>query len=366
MKWLRVLEGMDRRLFAVRLFHWLHIVEFDSARGRRAMKKATIAAMVWVGVGSGTTHTLAQGTAADYPQRPIRVVVGFPPGGATDILARILAERLAPTLGQSIVIDNRGGAGGTIAAAMVAKATPDGYTLMMVPSGPFTVSASTYQKLPYDTVRDFAGISLLAWVTNAIVVHSGSPVNTLQDLIRMAKEKPGEVSHASSGNGSLHHLAGEVFKRLTGTNMVHVPFKGGGPAVVAVAANQVTFGFSSVPSVMPLVQAKRLKVVVVTSRKRSAALPNVPTIAEAGVALPADLEMREWYGMLAPVKTPPAIVNKLNAEMVKIFRSPDVVKRLAEMGAEPAGSTPKEQSAQIAADVKTWAKIVKEAGVRVD
>jgi tripartite-type tricarboxylate transporter receptor subunit TctC len=329
------------------------------------MIKATVTAIACLSLGLGSSYALAQG-AADYPQRPIRIVVGFPPGGATDILARILAEQLAPTVGQSIVVDNRGGAGGTIAAAMVAKANPDGYTLMMVPSGPFTVSASTYEKLPYDTVKDFAGISLLAWVTNAMFVHSGSSVNTVQDLVRMAKEKPGQVSHASSGNGSLHHLAGEVFKRLTGTKMVHVPFKGGGPAVVAVAANEVTFGFSSVPSVMPLVQGKRLKVLAVTSRNRSAALPDVPTIAEAGVPLPADLEMREWYGMLAPARTPPAIVTRLNADMVKIFRRPDIGKRLAEMGAEPAGSTPKEQSAQIAVDVQTWAKVVKEAGIRAD
>ena len=330
------------------------------------MKKATIAAMVFASTGFITTHTLAQGVAADYPQRPIRILVGFPPGGATDILARILAGHLAPAWGQQVVVDNRGGAGGTVGASIAAKATPDGYTLMMVPSGPFTISVSTYENLPYDAVKDFAAISLLAWVTNAIVVPSVSPVRTLQDLIALAKEKPGQVTNASSGNGSLHHLAGEVFKRLTGTSMVHVPFKGGGPALVAVAANEVTFAFASVPSAMPLIQAKRVRPIVVTSLKRSTALPDVPTIAEAGVQLPAGLEMREWYGMLAPARTPPAIVSKLNAEMVKIFSRPDVQTRLAEMGAEPAGSSPKELAAQIASDVKTWAKVVKEAGVRAD
>lgn len=330
------------------------------------MKKLTIAALVLAGAGITTIDTLAQGTAADYPTRPIRVLVGFPPGGATDILARILAGHLASSWGQQVVVDNRGGAGGTLAASIAAKATPDGYTLMMVPSGPFTISVSTYEKLPYDAVKDFAAISLLAWVTNAIVINQASPVQTLQDLIRLAKEKPGQVTNGSSGNGSLHHLAGEVFKRLTGTNIIHVPFKGGGPMIVAVAGNEVTFAFASVPSAMPLIQAKRIRPLVVTSLKRSIALPDVPTIAEAGVPLPAGLEMREWYGMLAPARTPPAIVNKLNAEMVKIFRRPDVQARLNEMGAELAGSSPKELAAQIASDVKTWAAVVKEAGVRAD
>lgn len=331
------------------------------------MKRTTIAALVLAGAGISTAnHTFAQGAAANYPQRPIRVVVGFPPGGATDILARILSGHLASSWGQSVVVDNRGGAGGTVAADMVSKATPDGYTLMMVPSGPFTVSASTYDKLPYDTATGFAAISLLAWVTNAIVVPQASPINTLQDLIKLAKDKPGQVSNASSGNGSLHHLAGEVFKRLTGTTMVHVPFKGGGPALVAVASGEVTFAFASVPSAMPLIQAKRLKPIVVTSVKRSAALPDVPTIAEAGVPLPAGLEMREWYGMIAPLKVPEPIITKLNAEMIKIFRRPDVRAQLADMGAEPAGSTPQELATQIASDVKTWAKVVKEAGVRAN
>lgn len=331
------------------------------------MKTTTIAALLFTGAGvCAATGVFAQGAAANYPQRPIRVVVGFPPGGATDILARILSIHLASSWGQSVVVDNRGGAGGTLAADMVSKATPDGYTLMMVPSGPFTVSASTYDKLPYDTATGFAAISLLAWVTNAVVVPTSSPINSLQDLIKLAKDKPGQVSNASSGNGSLHHLAGEVFKRLTNTNMVHVPFKGGGPALVAVATGEVTFAFASVPSAMPLIQAKRLKPIVVTSVKRSDALPNVPTIAEAGVPLPAGLEMREWYGMIAPLKVPEPIINKLNAEMIKIFRRPDVRSQLADMGAEPAGSTAQELATQIANDVKTWAKVVKEAGVKAN
>ena len=331
------------------------------------MQRSMIAMMMIAGAGiTAASGALAQAAGTDYPQRPIRVIVGFPPGGATDILTRILAGHLTSSWGQQVVVDNRGGATGTVGAAIAAKASPDGYTLMMVPSGPYTISVSTYQDLPYDAVKDFAGISLLAWVTNVVVVPQASPLNTLQDLIRLAKEKPGQLTHGSSGNGSLHHLAAEVLKRITGTSMIHVPFKGAGPMLVALAGNEVTFAFTSAPSAMPLIQSKRLKALAVTSQKRLAALPNVPTIPEAGVALPAGLEIREWYGVLAPAKTPRAIIDKLNAEMVAIFRKPEVQARLTEMGAEFAGSSPAELDARLATDVRTWAKWVKEVGVRAD
>jgi tripartite-type tricarboxylate transporter receptor subunit TctC len=306
------------------------------------------------------------GSAANYPNRPIRLVVGFPPGGATDILARILSQHMPEYIGQPVVVDNRGGASGTIAAAMVAKAAPDGYTIMMVPSGPYTISASTYTNLPYDAVRDFAGVSLLAWVTNVIVVPQGSPVKTLQDLIRLAKEKPGQATFSSSGSGSLHHLAGEVMKRMTGTEMIHVPFKGAGPALAALAGNEVTFGFTSMPSAMPLINAKRLRPIAVTSEKRMSALPATPTMTEAGLPPPPGLDIREWYGVIVPAATPATIVNKLNVEMVKAYKRPDVQTRLTEMGADYVGSSPQALSKQLANDVRTWAKWVKDAGVRAD
>ena len=308
----------------------------------------------------------AQGSASDYPNRPIRLVVGFPPGGATDILARILSQHMPESIGQPVVVDNRGGASGTIAAAMVAKAAPDGYTIMMVPSGPYTISASTYTSLPYDAVRDFQGVSLLAWVTNVIVVGQASTAKSLQDLIRMAKEKPGHVTFSSSGSGSLHHLAGEVMKRLTGTEMIHIPFKGGGPALTALAGNEVTFGFASMPSAMPLINAKRIRPIAVTSEKRMSALPATPTMTEAGLPPPPGLDIREWYGVIAAAATPAPIVNKLNAEMVKVFKRPDVQTRLTDMGAEYVGSSPQALSKQLANDVRTWAKWVKEAGVKAD
>jgi tripartite-type tricarboxylate transporter receptor subunit TctC len=331
------------------------------------MTKKAIVAVLLAGVGFAAQHAHAQGgSVPKYPERPIRLVVGFPPGGATDILARILSQHMPESIGQPVVIDNRGGASGTIAAAMVAKAPPDGYTIMMVPSGPFTISVSTYKNLPYDAVRDFRGASLLAWVTNVIVVPQASSAKTLQDVIRMAKEKPGQVTFSSSGAGSLHHLAGEVLKGLTGTQMIHVPFKGGGPALAALAANEVNFGFTSMPSAMPLINAKRVRPIAVTSENRMSALPATPTMTEAGVPPPPGLDIREWYGVIVPAATPAPIVNKLNAEMVKVFKRPDVQKRLTEMGAEYVGSSPEALSKQIANDVKTWAKWVKEAGVRAD
>lgn len=331
------------------------------------MRTGCIVTTLLAGLGIVAPHGYAQSSsAASFPDRPIRLVVGFPPGGATDILARILSQHMPESIGQPVVVDNRGGASGTIAAALVAKAPADGYTVMMVPSGPFTISVSTYRNLSYDAVRDFAGVSLLAWVTNAIIVPYASPINTMQDLIRMAKQKSGQITFSSSGAGSLHHLSGEVLKGMTGTQMIHVPFKGGGPALAALASNEVTFGFASIPSAMPLIHAKRVRPIAVTSQKRMPALPNTPTMAEAGAPPPAGLDIREWYGVIVPAATPAPIVNKLNEEMVEVFKRPDVQTRLTQMGAEYVGSSPQALSKQIANDVKTWAKWVQEAGVRVD
>jgi tripartite-type tricarboxylate transporter receptor subunit TctC len=331
------------------------------------MRKGLIVSALLAGLGIPAQQAHAQGDpASKYPEKPIRLMVGFPPGGATDILARIVSQHLPELIGQSVVVENRGGASGTIAAAMAAKAPPDGYTIMMVPSGPYTISPSTYPSLPYDAVRDFTGVSLLAWVTNVVVVPQASPAKTFQDVIRMAKEKPGQVTFSSSGPGSLHHLSGEVLKRLTKTEMIHVPFKGAGPALTALAGGEVTFGFTSMPSAMPLINAKRLRPLAVTSEKRMPALPDTPTMTEAGIPPPPGLDIREWYGVIAPAGTPAPIIRRLNTEMVKVFKRPDVQKRLTEMGAEFMGSTPEELNRQLANDVKTWAKWVKEAGVRVE
>jgi len=331
------------------------------------MTREAVVSVLLAAVAMAAQPAHAQGgSVLKYPERPIRLVVGFPPGGATDILARILQQHMPESIGQPVVVDNRGGASGTIAAALVAKASPDGYTIMMVPSGPYTISASTYATLPYDAVRDFTGVSLLVWVTNVIVVPQNSPAKTLQDLVRTAREKPGQVTFSSSGAGSLHHLSGEVMKRLTGTDMIHVPFKGAGPAMAALAGSEVTFGFTSMPSAVPLINGKRIRPLAVTSVKRMPALPETPTMTEAGVPPPPGLDIREWYGVIVPAATPAPIVNKLNAEMVKVFKRPDVQKRLTDMGAEYVGSSPQELSKQLANDVRTWAKWVKDVGIRVD
>lgn len=329
------------------------------------MTRQAIVAVLLAGAAITAQQAHAQGSAG-YPERPIRLLVGFPPGGATDILSRILSQHMPDSIGQPVVVDNRGGATGTVAAAIAAKAPPDGYTIMMVPSGPYTISASTYSKLPYDAVRDFTGVSLLVWVTNVIVVPQASPAKTLQDIVRMAKDKPGQVTFSSSGPGSLHHLSAEVMKRLTGTDMIHVPFKGAGPAMAALAGGEVNFGFTSMPSAVPLIHAKRIRPLAVTSMRRMPALPDTPTMTEAGVPPPPGLDIREWYGVIVPAATPAPIVNKLNAEMVKVFKRPDVQKRLTEMGAEYVGSSPQELSKQLANDVRIWAKWVKDVGVRVD
>ena len=329
-------------------------------------KKAVVAVLLATAAMAAQPAHAQGGFTTNYPERPIRLVVGFPPGGATDILARILSQYMPDSIGQPVVVDNRGGATGTVAAAIAAKAPADGYTIMMVPSGPYTISASTYAKLPYDAVRDFTGVSLLVWVTNVIVVPQNSPAKTLLDLVRMAREKPGQITFSSAGPGSLHHLSGEVMKRLTGTDMIHVPFKGAGPAMVALAGGEVTFGFTSMPSAVPLIHAKRIRPLAVTSLKRMPALPDTPTMTEAGVAPPPGLDIREWYGVIVPAATPAQIVNKLNSEMVKVFKRPDVQTRLSEMGAEFVGSSPQELNKQLANDVRTWAKWVKDVGIRAD
>ena len=314
---------------------------------------------------SASPPTLAQNLAGakDYPQRPIRIVIGYAPGGTSDIMSRILSAHMYGAWGQQVVVDNRPGASAQIGTDIVAKAAPDGYTLFLTPSGTHTANPSLYKKLPYDTVKDFAPVTQFAWVSNMIVTHPSSPINTLQDVIRMAKAAPGTLTYASVGAGSVSHLSAEMLKNLTGTNIVHSPYKGGGPALTAIASNEVTIMFAALPSATPFVLSKRIKPIVVTSPKRAAALPDVPTVAEAGVA---GLQVMEWYGVLAPATTPASIVNKLRDEIVKIIRKPEVAARFVELGADPVGNTPAEFARQIESDIIMWAKVVKEAGIRAD
>jgi len=311
----------------------------------------------------GAASAVSHAAEAQYPVRPIRIVTPYAPGGTTDILSRIIAQHLTQSLGQQVIVDNRGGGAAQIGSDIVAKAAPDGHTLMVTPSGSHTSNPSLYRKLPYDTVKDFAPITLIAWVTNLIVTHPSSPINTVQDLIKLAKAKPGTLSYASSGNGTVAHLSAELLKSIAGIDLVHVPYKGGGPALAAIATNETTVMFAALPSATGFLQGKRIKPLAVTSPKRVAALPDVPTVAEAGVP---GIGVMEWYGALAPGGTPRAVIDKLNAEIVRIINKPDVHARFADLGADPVGNSPQEFEKQIRSDIAMWAKVVKSSGVQAN
>jgi tripartite-type tricarboxylate transporter receptor subunit TctC len=301
--------------------------------------------------------------AADYPNKPIRLVVPFAAGGTTDFLARAIAQDLGTSMGTTVVVDNRPGAGGNIGSDLVARSEPDGYTLLLGTVGTHAINASLYKKMPYDTVKDFAPISLVASVPNILVVHPSVPAKSVKELIALAKAKPGTLAFASSGNGSSIHLSGELFKSMAEVDMFHVPYKGSGPALTDLVGGQVQLMFDNMPSSFPHVKAGRLRALAVTSAKRSPAAPDVPTIAESGVP---GYEAVAWFGILAPAGTPPEIVKKLNTEIAKTLKSPEVTKRLASQGAEPVSNTPEQFAAYIKSEMAKWAKVVKASGAQVD
>lgn len=302
-------------------------------------------------------------SASDYPDKPIRVIVPFAPGGAADILIRPAGQKISESIGQPLIIDNRGGAGGTIGAELAAKSVPDGYTIMVTSSGVIIANPSLYQRLSYDPIRDFAPISVIGSLSNMLVVHPTLAVTNVQELIALARTKPGQLTYASGGNGTSNHLAGELLKYLTKIDVTHVPYKGGGPAVLASISGEVTMLFATMPSAMAQVGAKRLKPLAVTGRKRSQASPDLPTMIEAGVK---DFEVSIWIGALAPRGTPPPIIKRLHQEFVKASQSADVASRLKAEGFEPVGSTPAEMAARIASETASWARVIKAAGIRAD
>jgi tripartite-type tricarboxylate transporter receptor subunit TctC len=301
--------------------------------------------------------------AQSYPNRPVRLVVPFPAGGTTDILARAIAQKLSEALGQQFVVDNRPGAGGNIGADIVAKSAPDGYTLLMGTVGTQAINVSLYAKMPYDAAKDFTPVVLVAGVPNILVVNPSVPVHTVADLIKLAKDKPGAINFASSGNGTSIHLSGELFKVSTGVQMSHVPYKGSAPALTDLIGGQVQVMFDNLPSALPHVKAGKLRAVAVTSTKRAPALPDVPTIAESGVP---GFEATSWFGILAPAGTPRDIVTKVNAEANKALQSPEMKEKLLSQGAEAAGNTPEYFGDYIKAETVKWAKVVKESGAKVD
>jgi tripartite-type tricarboxylate transporter receptor subunit TctC len=306
--------------------------------------------------------SLAQPVASTFPAKPMRIVVTFTPGGAPDIIARILAERFTASWGQPVVVDNKPGSGGNIGADFVAKAASDGLTLVVGTVGTHSINGALYAKMPYDMVRDFAPVSLVATTPNMLVVHNEVPAKTLKDFIDLGKRE-GKMSFASSGSGTSIHVSGELFKSMTGIDMVHIPYKGRAIAIPDLLGGRVTMMFDNMPSSLPLVREGKLRALGVTSLKRAAAAPEIPTLDEAG--LPG-FEAVSWFAVFAPAGTPKPVVDKLQAEISRILKLPEVAKRLTDIGLEPVGSTADELAAYQRAEILKWAKVVKDSGAKAE
>jgi len=324
---------------------------------RRTLLASAAAALCTLSAGAA----LAQPDA--YPSKPIKWVVPFPPAGAMDTIARTLGDHMGRKLGQTFVIENRPGAGGNIGVDAVAKAAPDGYTMLIVANG-MAVNKFLYSKLSYDPEKNFAPVSLLAVVPNVLVTNvAQSKAKTVADVIALAKAQPGKSTFASAGNGTSIHLAGELFASMAKVDMLHVPYKGSGPAVTDLIGGQVDYMFDSITSAAPHIQSGKLRAIGVTTLKRSSALPNVPTIAEAG--LPG-YELSPWFAVYMPAGTPQPIVDKMNAALLEAMKLPDVQARFAAIGAEPIGSTPQQLATHLTAEMAKWGKIIQERGIRAD
>jgi tripartite-type tricarboxylate transporter receptor subunit TctC len=314
--------------------------------------------------------TLARAQAGGWPAKPVRIVVPFAAGGTTDILARAIAPELQRAFGQPFVVDNKPGAGGNTGAAEVAKSAADGYTLLMGTVGTHAINPSLYPKMPYDAAKDFAPITLVAGVPNVVVMNPGSGqkygVNNIVDLIRAARANPGKLNVASSGNGTSIHLAAELFKSLTSTFMLHLPYRGSGPALIDLMAGNVDLMFDNLPSAMPHIKSGRLKALAVTSGVRSQALPDLPTVAEAGGLMLRNYEASSWFGLLAPAGTPAEVVARIQQETAKAMAAPAIKERLLAQGAIPSGMSPADFAKFIEAETKKWAVVVKASGAKVD
>ena len=303
----------------------------------------------------------AAAQAQTYPSKPIRLVVGFPPGGSNDIVARLIAPKLTQLLGAQIVVENRPGANATIGTDFVAKAAPDGYTLTLGSASPLAISPFTYPSIPYDTLRDFAAITTVASTPEMLGIHPSLPARNLKELVALAKSQPGKLNFASSGNGGLPHLAIELFKKIGGANVVHVPYKGAAPALTDLLGGHVHMIFVGVPSVLPHMQGGRIRGIAIGSLKRFPAVPELPTFDEQGVK---GYEATTWFGLLAPAKTPKDIIAKLNVEVDKAIKSADIQKRFVNDGLEPIGGSPESFGAFIRAEIDKYAKVIKAAGVQ--
>jgi len=301
--------------------------------------------------------------AQDYPVRPIRFIAPNLPGGPTDILARIIAQKLSDSLGQPVVVENRAGAAGNIGTEVAAKSPPDGYTLLSGNIATFGANVSLYKRLGFDPVKDFAPVVLVATQPNILVVHPSLPVTSVKELIALARARPGQLNYAGSGIGAVAHLAAELFKNDTATNIVHIAYKSAAPALTDLIAGQTQLMFATALSVQPHLQAKRLRPLAVTTPQRARAFPELPTVAEAGVP---GFEATTWHGVLVPAGTPATIVGKLNAEINRLLQLPDVRERLGNLGAEIIGGTPREFAEHIQREIPRWAKVIKAAGIQLE
>jgi tripartite-type tricarboxylate transporter receptor subunit TctC len=331
------------------------------------MRISPRAAALALCLGAFAAPAFAQ-VGATWPNKPVRIVVPFAPGGTTDILARALAPELGKAFGQTFIIENKPGAGGNTGADLVAKSPPDGYTLLMGTVGTQAINPALYPKMPYDAVKDFMPITLFAGVPNVLVINPAKAaaykITDVKSLIAYAKANPGKLNMASSGNGTSIHLSGELFKSMTGTYMLHFPYRGSGPALLDLIGGTMDVMFDNLPSALPQIKAGKLTALAVTSSERSAALPDVPTIAEAGPV--KGYEASSWFGLLAPAGTPPDIVNRVQQETAKALATPALKERLVSQGAIPSGNTPAQFTQFIAAESKKWAQVVKASGAKVD
>jgi tripartite-type tricarboxylate transporter receptor subunit TctC len=324
---------------------------------KRLMPAIAIAAASFCAAGQAQAQA-----ASTYPTKPIHIVVTFTSGGAPDILARLIGEKLNAAWGQPVIVDNKPGAGGNIGADYVAKSAPDGYNLVLGTVGTHSINGALYQNMPYDMVKDFTPVTLLASTPNMLVVNNDVPAKNLKEFIALGK-KEGKMTFASSGAGTSIHVSGELFKTMTGIDMQHIPYKGRASAIPDLLGGRVTMMFDNMPSSLPLVREGKLRAIGVTSAKRSAAAPDIPTLAESG--LPG-FEAVSWFAMFAPANTPAPVVNKLQAEISKILKSPDISKKLLDLGLDPSGSTPAELAAYQKSEIAKWSKVVKDSGAKVE
>lgn len=327
-------------------------------RRRMALASATLALSALPALGPFTASALAQA----WPSKPITLIVPFPAGGTTDVLARALADKLSPVLGQTVIVESKPGAGATLGADFVAKSKPDGYTLL-VGAVHHTIASSVYKKLPYDFQKDLLPITTIALVPNVLVVNPATPAKNVAELVALLKAKPGFYSYGSNGNGTAQHLIGTQFQNATGTEMAHIPYKGSGPLATDLLGGQIAMSFDTVTPVLQHIKAGKLRPLAVTTAKRSSALPDVPTLDEAGLK---GFNIGTWFGVLAPAGTPKELVTRLNTEMVKIIRSPEFRKRMEEIGAEPVGNGSDQMAQQIKEETEKFAKLVKDAKVTID